>query len=106
MLMLHRHCVSLALYERKCDDYNDLVEKYHALKLAGATPPAEPKPGRVVQAAPDADEMAELRLREHLLDEGAKQFAKARGIPVEQARAALAESLNVGLGGSVMDPPV
>lgn len=104
--MLHSKCVPVSLYAQKCADFDALLDKYHALKLAGAIAPPEPKPGRVVQAGPTADEAAHARMVTEIVESGAKELAKARDISLEAARAEIAGLRGLAIGGSMMDPPV
>lgn len=104
--MLHSKCVPRDLYDRKCADYDELLTKYHALKLAGATPPLESRPGRVVQAGPTAEELAQKRLHDSLVEDLARTLEGVEGPASEAAKMEARRLRAIALGGSITDPPV
>lgn len=71
------------LYTDLQQRYDALLEKYHLLKMAGASLPPEPKPGRVVPAGPGPEEQAHRRMVEDI----AKEVEAMAGVPPAVAKA-------------------
>jgi hypothetical protein len=75
------------LYDRKCAEYDALLEKYHALKLAGAALPPEPKPGRVVEPRLDPEAVAAQRMHDELIERLSADLEHAAGVDPALAKA-------------------
>lgn len=98
--------VARSLYDDLQRRYDVLFERYDRLKLAGATVPPEPKPGRVIQSGPTPEEAAARRMHDQLIDELASDIEKMPGIPPEVAKAEARRIREQALGASFNDPPV
>lgn len=86
--------VPRSVYDDLQTRYDQLLEKYHALKLAGAVTPA--KPATAVQPEPSPEERARRQAEEdytqnvvrHLMTQGASEL-EARVIAADLRRAAM-----------------
>lgn len=76
----------------------DLTEKYHALRLAGASAPVEPKVGRVVQPGPSPEALAGQRMHEEIVENLAKDIERMPGVDPTIARAEAQRLRDAALG--------
>lgn len=96
--------VPLHVYERKCAEYDALLEKYHSLRLAGHAPT---KPVTLHLPQPDSGQLAVMGAEIALRSEGARKMVDelmAKGMTEAAALREVEGMQNVARGRTV--PPM